>query len=86
MKKPRYEAGDMIASNPWNPNRELSLVDIVVRELEKLSDTGRISPAEYSRAVDLARGQAKILHNIYRGGATGLNRVIFFLLRQIRHR
>lgn len=76
----------MIASQPYNPNRELSLVDIVVRELEKLSDTGRISPSEYSRAVDLARGQARILNNIYRGSATGLLPLIMFLLRQVRSR
>lgn len=85
-RKLKLEAGDMIASGPWNPNRELSLVDIVVRELEKLNDAGSISPVVYNQAVDLARGQSKVLHNIYSGDASGLQRVVAFILRQVRNR
>ena len=76
----------MIASAPGPSLTPPSLVDIVVRELEKLSDTGHLSPVEYSLAIDLARGQAKILNYIYSGGANGLQRVIVFLLRQVRSR
>jgi len=77
------ETGMMISA-PWNPNRELSFVDIVVRELQKLSDEGSILPSEYSRGVDLARGQTKVLNAIYSKNATGLQQAVLFLLRQIR--
>jgi hypothetical protein len=84
-KKPLPETGMMISS-PWNPNRELSFVDIIVRELEKLSDEGIISPVEYSKGIDMARGQAKVLNAIYSKNANGIQQAILFLLRQVRSR
>ena len=32
------EAGNMIASDPYNPNRELSIIDVIAMELEKFND------------------------------------------------
>ena len=76
------ETGMMISS-PWNPNRELSFTDIVVREFEKLVDMGNISPVDYSRAIDLARRQTRILNAIYSKSATGLQQAVLFILRQL---
>lgn len=78
------EAGSMIASNPYNPDRSLSFVDMIVRELEKLNRLGKLSPASYSRAVDLARVQTKILNKIYKGRARNLEQAVAFVLRQLR--
>ena len=51
MKKLRLrEAGNMIASDPYNPNRELSIIDVITMELEKLSYNGSISPVIYNQA------------------------------------
>ena len=82
-KKSLPETGMMISS-PWNPNRELSFTDIIVRELEKLLDKGIISPVEYSKTVDMARGQTKVLNAIYSKGANGIQQALTFLLRQVR--
>ena len=89
MKKSlRKEAGlsetGMIASQPYNPDRSLSFPDTVVRELERLKDIGAIRPDIYSRAVDLARGQEKILNKIYNSGARNLERAVMFILKQAR--
>lgn len=70
-------------SGPWNPNRELSFTDIVVREFEKLVDIGNISSVDYSRAIDLARRQTRILNAIYSKSATGLQQAVLFILRQL---
>ena len=83
-KEVLHEAGDMIAGQPYNPDRSLSFPDTVVRELERLKDTGRIRPDIYSRAVDLARGQEKILNKIYNSGARNLERAVMFILKQAR--
>lgn len=78
------EGGSMIVSNPFNPDRTLSFVDMIVRELEKLNRLGKLSPASYSRAVDLARVQTKILNKIYKGRARNLEQAVAFILRQLR--
>ena len=57
MKKLRLradlkEAGDMIASDPYNPNKELTIIDVIAMELEKLSYNGSISPVLYNQALD----------------------------------
>ena len=78
------EAGSMIASAPYNPDRSLSFTDMVVRELEKLNRLGRISPEIYSRAVDLARVQTKVLNKIYKERARNLEQAVMFILRQLQ--
>lgn len=74
----------MIVSDPpgQDPQREVLPVDMIIRELEKLYYAGRITHAVYHRAADLARVQERILVNIYRGSATGLQQVLALLLRQ----
>lgn len=83
MKK-IIEAGSMIVSDPYNPDRTLSFVDMIVGELEKLNRLGKLSPASYSRAVDLARVQTKVLNKIYKGRAGRLEQAVAFILRQLR--
>lgn len=87
MKKLRLrEAGDMIASDPFNPNRELTIIDVIAMELEKLSQNGSILPVMYSQALDLARGQKKVINNIYSRNGRDIKPVIMLLLRQVRNR
>ena len=80
------EAGDMIASSPVNPSRELSIVDVIAMELEKLSRMGFISPAIYSQALDLARRQTKVINNIYSRNNRDVRPIIMLLLRKVRNR
>lgn len=87
MKKLKIrEAGDMIASSPYNPNKELTVVDVIAMELEKLSRTGSIQQAVYSQALDLARGQTKVINNIYSRNGRDIKPIIMLLLRQVRNR
>ena len=87
MKKLKIrEAGDMIASDPYSPDRRLSVVDVIAMELEKLSRTGSISPVIYSQALDRARGQTKVINNIYSRNGRDIKPIIMLLLRQVRSR
>jgi len=87
MKKLKVrEAGDMIASNPYNPNKELTIIDVIAIELEKLSQNGSILPVMYSQALDLARGQKKVINNIYSRNGRDIKPIIMLLLRQVRNR
>ena len=87
MKKLRLrEAGDMIASNPYNPNKELTIIDVIAAELEKLSYNGSIPQAVYSQALDLARGQKKVINNIYSRNGRDIKPIIMLLLHQVRNR
>ena len=76
----------MIASDPVNPDRRLTVVDVIATELEKLSYNGSISPAVYNQALDLARGQTKVINNIYSRNGRDIKPVIMLLLRQVRNR
>ena len=87
MKKLRLrEAGDMIASDPYNPNKEITIIDVIAMELEKLSQNGSIPQALYSQALDLARGQKKVINNIYSRNGRDIKPIIMLLLRQVRNR
>ena len=87
MKKLRLrEAGDMIASDPYNPNKEITIIDVIAMELEKLSQNGSILPVMYSQALDLARGQKKVINNIYSRNGRDIKPIIMLLLRQVRNR
>ena len=87
MKKLKIrEAGDMIASDPYNPNKELTIIDVIAMELEKLSYNGSISSVLYSQALDLARGQKKVINNIYSRNGRDIKPIIMLLLRQVRNR
>ena len=76
----------MIASDPINPDRRLTVVDVIATELEKLSYNGSISPAVYNQALDRARGQTKVINNIYSRNGRDIKPVIMLLLRQVRNR
>ena len=80
------EAGNMIASDPYNPNRELSIIDVIAMELEKLSYNGSISPVIYNQALDRARGQKRVINNIYSRNGRDIKPIIMLLLRQVRNR
>ena len=80
------EASGMIASDPVNSDRRLTVVDVIATELEKLSYNGSISPAVYNQALDLARGQTKVINNIYSRNGRDIKPVIMLLLRQVRNR
>ena len=87
MKKLKIrEAGDMIASDPYNPDRELAIIDVIAMELEKLSRNGSILPVMYSQALDLARGQKRVINNIYSRTGRDIKPIIMLLLRQVRNR
>lgn len=87
MKKLKMrEAGDMIASDPYNPDRKLTIIDVIAMELEKLSREGSILPVMYSQALDLARGQRKVINNIYSRNGRDIKPIIMLLLRQVRNR
>ena len=87
MKKLKIrEAGDMIASEPYNPNKELTIIDVIAMELEKLSQNGSILPVMYSQALDLAQGQKKVINNIYSRNGRDIKPIIMLLLRQVRNR
>ena len=87
MKKLRLrEVGDMIASDPYNPNKELTIIDVIAMELEKLSQNGSILPVMFSQALDLARGQKKVINNIYSRNGRDIKPIIMLLLRQVRNR
>ena len=87
MKKLKIrEVGDMIASNPYNPDRSLSILDVITMELEKLSRSGSVSPAIYSQALDRARGQKRVVNNIYSRNGRDIKPIIMLLLRQVRNR
>jgi hypothetical protein len=87
MKKLKIrEAGDMIASGPYNPDRELTIIGVIAMELEKLSRNGSIAPVLYSQALDLARGQKKVINNIYSRNGRDIKPIIMLLLRQVRNR
>ena len=79
------EAGGMIASDPVNPDRRLTVIDVIAMELEKLSYNGSISPVVYSQALDRARGQTKVINNIYSRNGRDIKPIIMLLLRQVRN-
>ncbi len=82
-RKKIREAGDMIASDPKQPVNP-SLFELIVRELDKLNQLKRISPAVYSRALVMARSRITQLNNIYSRNGRDLQGLIMFLLRLAR--
>ena len=83
MKRVRKE--DMIAG-PWNPDRRVSFVDLIVAELNRRLEDGSLPPVIYSYAVDLARMMTKPLTNIYGGSRDGLRQALAVVLRLTHNR
>jgi len=84
--KLRKEAGDMIASAPWNPNRELSFGDMLVDELSLRLKQGSLSPKHYAYAVDLVRKTHNNLYHIYGRTRHGLRQALEFIIRRTLNR
>lgn len=83
-RKMRKEAGDMIASSPWNPNRELSFGDMIVDELSTRLHKGQLSPVIYNKAVDLTRKVQGQLEHIYGRSSRGLSTAVSFIINKCR--
>lgn len=75
----------MLVSSPsgQDPKSKPSFVELVVRELGKMLEQGRISHALYSQAVDRARVQSKVINNIYARKAITPLQVCFLILHQL---
>lgn len=76
------EAGDMIASAPGPAPAGPSPLELLARELDKLKDSGGISPVIYSRARDLLALLRSPLLQIYQKANRDLKPALAFLLRQ----
>ena len=83
-RKLHKEAGDMIASSPWNPNRELSFGDMIVDELSMRLHKGQLSPVIYNKAVDLTRKIQGQLEHIYGRSSRGLSTAVSFIINKCR--
>ena len=76
------ETGGMIASQPGPALAEPSPLELLSRELDKLKDSGGISPVIYSRARDLLALLRSPLLQIYQKTNRDLKPALAFLLRQ----
>lgn len=72
----------MIASQPGPVLAGPSPLELLSRELDKLKDSGGISPVIYSRARDLLALLRSPLLQIYSKSNRDLKPVLAFLLRQ----
>jgi hypothetical protein len=85
MKRYRIkEAGDMIASQPGPVLAQPTLIDLLAREIEKMNDSGAISPLIYARSRDLLPILRTSIMNIYGRRDSGLQQALAFLLKQAR--
>lgn len=80
------EAGNMIASQPFNPDRTPSFGDLIVAELGLLLQKGALSHKHYSYAIDLTRRMQGILTGIYWKKAHGLRQALQVVLSMTRRR
>lgn len=74
----------MIASSPWNPNRELSFGDMIVDELSMRLHKGQLSPVIYNKAIDLTRKTQGQLEHIYGRSSRGLSTAVSFIINKCR--
>jgi len=74
----------MIASAPWNPNRELSFGDMIVDELSMRLHKGQLSPVIYNKAIDLTRRIQGQLEHIYGRTSRGLSTAVSFIINKCR--
>jgi hypothetical protein len=74
------EAGNMIASQPYLPDRRPDFVELIIRELSLMMKKGALSPKHYSYATDLAHRMKGILNGIYAGKAHGLRSAVAVVL------
>jgi hypothetical protein len=83
MRKSRLkEAGDIIASQPGPAKAQPDFIELLAREIEKLNDSGRLSPVIYARSRDLLPLLRTSILNIYGRRDSGLQQALVFLLKQ----
>lgn len=80
------EAGNMIASQPYNPSKKPSFTDLIVNELNKMLEKKTLSSATHSHSIEIARRMGGILTGIYGRRAHGLRQAIHVVLSQVRKR
>lgn len=74
------EAGNMIASQPWNPDRRVGFGDLLVRELDRLLQSKSITPVQYSMGIDFIKINEKPIAHIYAGKPHALRHALMFVL------
>jgi hypothetical protein len=82
----RSEAGNMIASDPVNPDRTASFGDRISQELLQRLYKGAISHRDYFTSIDLLKNVERQLTHIYGGRRHGIDAAITFLLTTVRNR
>ena len=78
------EGSGMMISSPGPQLAEPTMIDLIAREIEKMNDTGRISPLIYARSRDLLPILRTSILNIYGRRVGGLQQGLAFLLKQAR--
>lgn len=76
----------MIVSDPIRPDRTLSFVDRIEKELTKMLYKGRLPHNIYFSAVDLVRRIQRPITDIYGVRRHGLRDAIGFILSKVRDR
>lgn len=74
----------MIASDPVRPDRTLSFIDRVEKELTGMLYKGKLPHNIYFSSVDLARRLQRPLTDIYGVRRHGLRDAIAFILSKVR--
>lgn len=72
----------MMVSSPGPSAAEPNFIELLTREIEKLNDSGRISPLIYARSRDLLPILRTSILNIYGRRVNGLQQALMFLLKQ----
>jgi len=78
------EAGNMIASQPWNPDKRVGLGDLLVRELDRMLQAKSLTPVQYSMGIDFIKINEKPINHIYAGKPHALRHALMFVLSYLR--
>lgn len=78
------EAGNMIASQPYNPDKRVGLGDLLVRELDRMLQTKSLTPVQYSMGIDFIKTNEKPINHIYAGKPHALRHSLMFVLSYLR--
>jgi len=78
------EAGNMMASDPINPDKRVGLGDLLIRELDRLLQAKSITPVQYSMGVDFIKVNEKPINHIYAGKPHALRHSLMFVLSYLR--
>lgn len=78
------EAGNMIASQPYNPDKRVGFGDLLVRELDRMLQAKSLTPVQYSMGVDFVKINEKPITHIYAGKPHALRHALMFVLSYLR--